>query len=570
MEPTRELKQAVIDYKNGKADAFATLYEESQRYVYVCICKIIGDCDNLPEVVSDLMQDTYAEIGRHISQLEKVDSFLNWAGSIATRQCYAYLKKNRKYVLFSKDNALEKLTAEEELIPETIMQDREKQRLIRKIIDTELTPMQRICIIAYYYNEQKQSEIARDLGIPENTVKTHLSRAKSKIKEGVLRLEKNEDTRLYSVAPFLLLLLNEEIRKCVVPSRIAKRILSGGNADAISAAGAGTKDTANAGKMGAAANKGVEASLKIKIAAAMIGVGALLAVGCNIIQGQGDQSRVPDRRQEKESDSQTELASGEKVDGNTDISEGTDSKTGLISEDYFEWDGNIITGLSDSGAKQKTLVIPARCEGFRGEIFALENEVTSVSFESDKNIELNNAFCIAKNLASISLPAELTEISEMAFWFCSSLTEINIPAGVSEISPYAFQECTSLTTVVFEGPTTSILRHAFDDCTALKTIVFPDSITRIEEYAFYRCSSLESITLPASLTEVEKYAFLKTGLTTITVPKEVTLTEYDTTAFIQDHLVTVYVTQGSWMDENFESVFVGQFEKKYSIDSSLP
>ena len=570
MKPTRELKQAVIDYKNGKADAFATLYEESQRYVYVCICKIIGDCDNLPEVVSDLMQDTYAEIGRHISQLEKVDSFLNWAGSIATRQCYAYLKKNRKYVLFSKDNALEKLTAEEELIPETIMQDREKQRLIRKIIDTELTPMQRICIIAYYYNEQKQSEIARDLGIPENTVKTHLSRAKSKIKEGVLRLEKNEDTRLYSVAPFLLLLLNEEIRECVVPSRIAKRILSGGNADAISAAGAGTKDTATAGKMGAAANKGVEASLKIKIAAALIGVGALLAVGCNIIQGQGDQSRVPDRRQEKESDSQTKLASGEKVDGNTDISEGTNSKTGLISEDYFEWDGNIITGLSDSGAKQKTLVIPARCEGFRGEIFALENEVTSVSFESDKNIELNNAFCIAKNLASISLPAELTEISEMAFWFCSSLTEINIPAGVSEISPYAFQECTSLTTVVFEGPTTSILRHAFDDCTALKTIVFPDSITRIEEYAFYRCSSLESITLPASLTEVEKYAFLKTGLTTITVPKEVTLTEYDTTAFIQDHLVTVYVTQGSWMDENFESVFVGQFEKKYSIDSSLP
>ena len=571
MEPTRELKQAVIDYKNGKADAFATLYEESQRYVYVCICKIIGDCDNLPEVVSDLMQDTYAEIGRHISQLEKVDSFLNWAGSIATRQCYAYLKKNRKYVLFSKDNALEKLTAEEELIPETIMQDREKQRLIRKIIDTELTPMQRICIIAYYYNEQKQSEIARDLGIPENTVKTHLSRAKSKIKEGVLQLEKNEDTRLYSVAPFLLLLLNEEIRECVVPSRIAKRILSGGNADAISAAGAGTKDTATAGKMGAAANKGVEASLKIKIAAALIGVGALLAVGCNIIQGQGDQSRVPDRRQEKESDSQTKLASGEKVDGNTDISEGTNSKTGLISEDYFEWDGNIITGLSDSGAKQKTLVIPARCEGFSPGIFAIkENEVTTVSFESNKDIRLNGVFRSASDLISISLPEDLTEISVKEFWVCSSLKEITIPKNVTEIGPYAFEDCENLTTVVFESSTTSIPAHAFDYCQSLTSIVLPDSITRIEEYAFWTCVSLESITLPASLTEVEKYAFLKTGLTTITVPEEVTLTEYDTTAFIQNHLVTVYVTQGSWMDENFESVFVGQFEKKYSIDSSLP
>ena len=37
MEPTRELKQAVIDYPNGKVEAFTTLYEESQRYLYVCI-----------------------------------------------------------------------------------------------------------------------------------------------------------------------------------------------------------------------------------------------------------------------------------------------------------------------------------------------------------------------------------------------------------------------------------------------------------------------------------------------------------------------------------------------------
>ena len=331
MEPTRELKQAIIDYKNGKADAFVRLYEESQRYVYVCICKIMGDCDNLPEVVSDLMQDTYAEISRHISQLEKVDSFLNWAGSIATRQCYAYLKKNRQYVLFSRDNALEKLAAEEELIPETIMQDREKQRLLRKIIDTELTPMQRICVIAYYYNGQKQSEIARDLGIPENTVKTHLSRAKGKIKEGVLRLENKEGTRLYSVAPFLLLLLDEEIQECVVPAEISKLILSAGNTGAMSAVSAGTRAATAADKVGSsaagkeglvavgeggasAAGKGVAAALKIKIAAAVIGAGALLAVGCSIIPSQKDQSRVPNRGQERESDSRADLSSGEKKD----------------------------------------------------------------------------------------------------------------------------------------------------------------------------------------------------------------------------------------------------------------
>ena len=313
MEPTRELKQAVVDYQNGKAEAFTTLYEESQKYVYVCIQKILKDCDNLSEAVSDVMQDTYTEISRNISQLERTESFLNWAGSITTRQCYAYLKKNRRQMLsLEEDNVLEKLAIDEELIPEAVMQDREKQRLIRKIIDTELTPMQRLCIIAFYYNEQKQSEIARDLGIPENTVKTHLSRAKAKIKEGVLRLEKKEGTKLYSVAPLLLLLLKEEIRECVVPAEITKGIL---------AASMGSKVRMPAGSQGAAgvkgaAGKGVVTALKVKIVAAVIGACALIAVG-GIVLSQSGQSSEPGRTQEKEYDSQTVLETGNENDGET-------------------------------------------------------------------------------------------------------------------------------------------------------------------------------------------------------------------------------------------------------------
>ena len=283
MEPSKKLKQAVIDYKNGKDKAFTTVYEESQKYIYVCISKIMKDCDNLSEVVNDLMQDTYVEVSRHISQLENVDSFLNWAGTIATRQCYAYLKNNKQYTLLSEgDDTLEELVADEELIPETLMQNREKQRLVRRIIDEELTPMQRLCVIAYYYNEQKQSEIAHDLGIPENTVKTHLSRAKAKIKEGILELEKKEGTKLYSVAPFLLLLLEEEIRKCVVPSEITKVILAAGK-----------------GGAGVAAKGGITIAVKVKIAAAVIGVGTLAAVGGGIFLSRNRPPEMPEEVQKE-------------------------------------------------------------------------------------------------------------------------------------------------------------------------------------------------------------------------------------------------------------------------------
>lgn len=91
MEPTRELKQAVIDYQNGKVEAFTTLYEESQRYLYVCIQKILKDCDNLSEVVSDVMQDTYTEISRNISKLERTESCFRFTFAVALIVVFSFL-----------------------------------------------------------------------------------------------------------------------------------------------------------------------------------------------------------------------------------------------------------------------------------------------------------------------------------------------------------------------------------------------------------------------------------------------------------------------------------------------
>ena len=225
MEPTMKLKQAVQSYREGNKQAFTMLYEESSKYVYTCIYKVMGGNDNVQDTVCDIMQDTYVEISKKIGQLGDEASFLSWAGTIATRKCYAWLKKNKKYVLLNEeDDTFTNLADEDDIIPEGIMQDREKQRMVREIIDTQLTQMQKLCIIAYYYNEQKQSEIAKELGIPENTVKTNLSRARAKIKDGVLDLEKRQGTKLYSVAPVLLMLFQEDVSACAVPVSVAAAV----------------------------------------------------------------------------------------------------------------------------------------------------------------------------------------------------------------------------------------------------------------------------------------------------------------------------------------------------------
>jgi len=277
MEPTARLKQAVREYKQGKAEAFNTLYNESSQYVYTCIYKVMSGNDNAQDSINDIMQDTYVEISKYISQLEDEDKFLSWAGTIATRKCYAYLKKNNKYVLLNEDdNTFDTLSDDDNIIPEEVMQDKEKQRLVRNIIETELSEMQKLCIIAFYYNEQKKSEIAKELGIPENTVKTNLTRAKAKIKEGVLDLEKKQGTKLYSVAPFLLLLFKEDVQAAVVPEGIYQGIMS-----ATTAVSAGTTSvgavTTSATTAGATATKGMlakiaAASIKTKVIASLVTV----------------------------------------------------------------------------------------------------------------------------------------------------------------------------------------------------------------------------------------------------------------------------------------------------------
>ena len=97
MEPTPRLKQAIKDYRDGKQEAFGVMYEESYKYVYTCVYKVMNGNDNAQDIICDIMQDTYVEISKYIKDLENDDKFLSWAGTIATRKCDAHISKNKKY-----------------------------------------------------------------------------------------------------------------------------------------------------------------------------------------------------------------------------------------------------------------------------------------------------------------------------------------------------------------------------------------------------------------------------------------------------------------------------------------
>ena len=157
MKTPKELEEAVRGYQNGDRESFNRIYELSYRYLYTCVSRVVRD----EEAAMDMIQETYLEISRNIGQLNQTEDFLSWAAMIGNRKCFAYLKKKNRTVLIGagegeeESDYFENIADDECFIPETILQDQEKQRLLREIIDG-LSDMQRLCVIGYYYNEEKQ------------------------------------------------------------------------------------------------------------------------------------------------------------------------------------------------------------------------------------------------------------------------------------------------------------------------------------------------------------------------------------------------------------------------------
>ncbi len=278
MKTSQELIKKIENLKAGDNKAFNDIYEESYRYLHTCVIHIVKNED----IAQDMLQDTYVEIYKNISQLKQPEDFLSWASTIANRKCFAYIKKDRDILAEEKTDDegnetdfFESVSDDESFIPENIFDNRAKIDIIRGIID-DLSDVQRACVIGFYYNEQKQDEIAEQLGIPVNTVKSHLNRAKAKIKNAVGDVEKKQGIKLYSIAPFMLLLFGYEAKAHTAStpamgSELVSLISSGSKASAAA--------TGKAIEAGVAKSALTAVKTKIAIGAVTVAVGASAVAG---------------------------------------------------------------------------------------------------------------------------------------------------------------------------------------------------------------------------------------------------------------------------------------------------
>ena len=378
-EFTRELIDRAMD---NDQRAITQLYDMTKDNVYYTIKTMISDED----MAQDLTQDTFLKALKHLEQLNEPAAFRGWIKKIARNMTIDILRK-RKVISFSQmvsadsDEMIEFEDDRAENLPEVVIDRKETTRLIGEILGT-LSPEQRVVTELFYYENLSVKEIAEELGVSENTVKSRLKYARNKIEAGVKELEK-KGTKLYSLAPipFLLLLLrSQNAYAAELPDADmllqsmqsgnaftgAEDGFSGQSADSGNVGGGTAKTVTEAAKTGAGA---VSKGIATKVIAGIVATSLIGGVIAGIANEKNAEEKPQEVRMEEQQETppveeQTEM----QTERDNDMEEETDNET----------EKNIQT-LSELSAENRRIVEDALNDKFQE---AIDNRIDFIDEEA--------------------------------------------------------------------------------------------------------------------------------------------------------------------------------------------
>jgi RNA polymerase sigma-70 factor, ECF subfamily len=159
-----EFPSAFTRARGGDHDAFAELIEQHESMVYSLAWNFFGDRARAEEIA----QDVFLQLYRHLNDLDSDAHVLFWLRQVTTRRCIDQTRRSRFKVvsLDAAGDVPSKAAAADPLL------DRRLKALV-----AELPEVQRAVVTLRYQEDLDPSEICRIVGMPVNTVKSHLHRA---------------------------------------------------------------------------------------------------------------------------------------------------------------------------------------------------------------------------------------------------------------------------------------------------------------------------------------------------------------------------------------------------------
>lgn len=183
-----ELINTVNDAKHGDRKAFEKLYNEYYSNLYFFVLKNVKN----KETAEDITHEAFLKSMEKIKTLEHPENYGTWLHSIAYNKCTDHFRAESRNAYFDtdeeKDFAIENNAMDMTvMLPEDYAINKDRKKEIAALIDG-LKPEMRSALILYYYNDMSVSDVAKSLGMNENTAKQKLFQARKKLKTQIEKL----------------------------------------------------------------------------------------------------------------------------------------------------------------------------------------------------------------------------------------------------------------------------------------------------------------------------------------------------------------------------------------------
>jgi RNA polymerase sigma-70 factor (ECF subfamily) len=159
------LAGALVRAQQGEIAAFRELIRAHQDAVYTLALRML----KVPEDAEELAQDVFVSAHRHLGKITSAAHLLFWLRRTVCHRAIDRLRRRRVQPLVPLDATAEMPAAD-------TCADPLLERCLRDLV-LQLPPVPRAVVLLRYQEDLDPVEIARTLGTPLNTVKSHLKRS---------------------------------------------------------------------------------------------------------------------------------------------------------------------------------------------------------------------------------------------------------------------------------------------------------------------------------------------------------------------------------------------------------
>ena len=156
-------------------DAMRLIFARHHVRVFRFVLRLVGNEATAEELVTEVFLDVWRNAGRFEGRAQVA----TWILGIAR---YKALSALRRRTLDEIDEETIEAIEDTADTPETAFQKVERSAILQDCLK-QLSPAHREVVDLVYYHERSIEEVARIVGIPENTVKTRVFHARKRIAE---------------------------------------------------------------------------------------------------------------------------------------------------------------------------------------------------------------------------------------------------------------------------------------------------------------------------------------------------------------------------------------------------